>query len=289
VRECRCFITDHCSILGLLDLTGHNVFSASVYPIVIYLKKSKPSNDKTSVITVNSKLKIGVVDPYADMIADILERCISLGEVAIVSGAATGSEAYDIKKLIVPCKTESVPEGYGRFVVSGNIRPFRTTWETDPVQYLKDRYFRPVVELEKLPSRRRKQSTLPKVIVSGMAQRPTAFLDRHGEYVTGKSTVLVYDAKPGWPLEFVEAYLDSSLGLLIYKALYGSLALAGGYMRFGPPQLAAMPVPAHTIRWKDGHDFDKAVCEAFGVALDTIMKFVPTNNNDRGPAKRRRT
>ncbi len=289
MRECRCFITDHCSILGLLDLTGHNVFSASVYPIVIYLKKSKPSNDKTSVITVNSKLKIGVVDPYADMIADILERCISLGEVAIVSGAATGSEAYDIKKLIVPCKTESVPEGYGRFVVSGNIRPFRTTWETDPVQYLKDRYFRPVVELEKLPSRRRKQSTLPKVIVSGMAQRPTAFLDRHGEYVTGKSTVLVYDAKPGWPLEFVEAYLDSSLGLLIYKALYGSLALAGGYMRFGPPQLAAMPVPAHTIRWKDGHDFDKAVCEAFGVALDTIMKFVPTNNNDRGPAKRRRT
>lgn len=227
--------------------------------------------------------------PYADMIAGILERCIPLGKIATVSGAATVSEAYDIKKLIEPCTTDSVPEGYGRFVVSGNIRPFRTTWETDPVQYLKDRYFRPVVELGKLPSRRRKQSTLPKVIVSGMAQRPTAFFDRRGEYVAGKSTVLIYGVKPGWPLEFIEAYLNSSLGLLVYKALYGSLALAGGYMRFGPPQIASMPVPANTIRWKHGHEFDKAVCETFGVDLDPIMKFVPTDKNDRGPAKRRRT
>jgi len=29
----------------------------------------------------------------------------------------------------------------------------------------------------------------------------------------------------------------------LYRLMFGSLSLAGGYMRFGPPQLRALPVP----------------------------------------------
>ncbi len=36
----------------------------------------------------------------------------------------------------------------------------------------------------------------------------------------------------------------------IYGILFGSLSLAGGYLRFGPPQVSALPIPHATAAEK---------------------------------------
>jgi hypothetical protein len=44
-------------------------------------------------------------------------------------------------------------------------------------------------------------------------------------------------------LAMVERVLNSRIAALIYQGLYGGLALAGGYLRFGTPQVSAFPLP----------------------------------------------
>ncbi|HRX78179.1 MAG TPA: TaqI-like C-terminal specificity domain-containing protein, partial [Pirellulaceae bacterium] len=177
--------------------------------------------------------------------------------------------AYEIAPAVRDLGTGSLPRGHAKFVVSGNIRPGSTTWATVPVQYLKTRYFQPIVDLERIPERRREQATSPKIIVSGLTKRPTAFFDRSGEYLAGKSTVLLMERRSGTQLDAVSAILNSELGALIYLGLFGGLALAGGYLRFGPPQIATFPVPQDMKGLADslraGTNIEQAVCESYGV------------------------
>jgi hypothetical protein len=76
-----------------------------------------------------------------------------------------------------------------------------------------------------------------------MAKRPTAFHDKGGEYASGIPTVIIYNSRHDYSLDWIARILNSDLGALIYLGLYGSLALSGGYMRFGSPQIANFPVP----------------------------------------------
>jgi hypothetical protein len=185
-----------------------------------------------------------------------------------VSGAATVAEAYEIKKLVKSSEGR-IPRGFSRFIVSGNIRPMRTTWDDSGVQYLKDRYTKPIVDLDKLPPNRRAQSLLPKVVISGMAKRPVAFYDENGEYVAGKSTVLVYEPCDEISLAQIAVILNSQLAALLYRAFYASLALAGGYLRFGPPQISNFPVPKLAPRCSRNHDHEE--CGARHMASERVV------------------
>ena len=110
------------------------------------------------------------------------------------------------------------------------------------------------------------------IILSGMSRRPTAFFDEDGKYCAGKSTVLVLEPKEGVSLGVITHILNSRIAALIYKALYGGLALAGGYLRFGPPQLAAFPIP--TELFGSEHvviDDDPSVSALYGVADEEVL------------------
>ena len=161
-------------------------------------------------------------------------------------GAATVSEAYDWKNAVIDDGKrlyESNPERYRPFVVSGNIRPFHHTWLTHAVRYIKHGYHTPVLDIQHaaVSHRRRLQIRSPKAIVSGMSKRPTCVWDSEG-IAAGKSTVIVIPRKATDGL-FITALLNSSLMADLYRVMFGSLSLAGGFMRFGPPQIEALPVP----------------------------------------------
>jgi len=68
---------------------------------------------------------------------------------------------------------------------------------------------------------------------------PEAFYD-DGHYAAGKSTVLILDAKVD--LRFICGLLNSDLYALLYSLFFESLALSGGYLRFGPPQIGRLPI-----------------------------------------------
>ena len=42
---------------------------------------------------------------------------------------------------------------------------------------------------------------------------------------------------------FLCGILNSDIMNDIYHTFFGSLSLAGGYLRFGPPQISALPIP----------------------------------------------
>jgi hypothetical protein len=74
-----------------------------------------------------------------------------------------------------------------------------------------------------------------------MSKRPTCVWDAGG-VAAGKSTVVVIPKTPEAG-EFIAAIINSSPMSDIYKSLFGSLSLSGGYLRFGPPQIKALPIP----------------------------------------------
>ncbi len=74
-----------------------------------------------------------------------------------------------------------------------------------------------------------------------MSKRPTCVWDPGG-IAAGKSTVVVIPIEKQDGL-FLAAIINSQPMSEIYHSLFGSLSLSGGYLRFGPPQLRALPIP----------------------------------------------
>lgn len=258
------------TLRSLTDLSHVPVFSASVYPTVTIAQKSisadageiqvfaadAESQDRVAIrFSHNVPLSMADADKNrwsVFMSANTYRlmpavRCaIRLADIADVYGAATVSEAYDWKHAIIDdgkLLHESNPERYRPFVVSGNIRPFHHTWLTNVVRYIKHGYHTPVLDLQHrvVSPRRRLQIRSPKAIISGMSKRPTCVWDSEG-IAAGKSTVIVIPRK-ATDGPFIAALLNSSLMADVYRAMFGSLSLAGGYMRFGPVQIGALPVP----------------------------------------------
>jgi hypothetical protein len=279
----RLHLISHSRIYAIIDFSLTRAFAAGVYPICCIV--TQPKTDHKALIVLGNGITTSVsqaalrnapsllwgyaLTDYADLLAKALEFCVPLQEVAKVIGAATVAEAYEIAKIVVPNNGQQLARGHKRFVVSGNIRPFRTTWEISPVQYIKHRYLQPSVPLSGLPSdTRRQQAESPKIIISGMSKRPTAFCDAQGDYCAGKSTVLIMKPRFGGvdTLVRLTQVLNSSMAALIYKALYGGLALAGGYLRFGPPQLVAFPVPRQLTEQKSlSCASDEEISDLYGV------------------------
>jgi hypothetical protein len=186
-------------------------------------------------------------------------------------GAATVSEAYEISEFVHDLVGESIPNEHAKFIVSGNVRPNSCTWKYAPVQYLRHRYSKPIVDLRGVPAKRKIQALSPKIIISGMAKRPVAFFDSVGEYLSGKSTVILINPKSHIDMDLICVLLNSKVAALIYLALYGGLSLAGGYLRFGPPQLAAFPIPQVlpeiSIDTFSSDELEQLICDAYGLSL----------------------
>ena len=127
--------------------------------------------------------------------------------------------------------------------------------------------------LADVPPVRKKQSTSPKVIVSGMSKQPVAFFDEYGEYLAGKSTVIIFGGDKGVGLKVVEEFINSKVVALIYHALYGGLALSGGFLRVGPPQVSSLPFPLSAIDVLEdggGVNYESVFCKSFGVSMTEV-------------------
>jgi type I restriction-modification system DNA methylase subunit len=282
------FIRD-AEIQAISDYSSIKVFSASVYPVVLVLRRKKTDADclievmqkgprrfvkQSAFAKAPSYLWAFILSDFADLVETALLETRPLGSLATVSGAATVAEAYEIKPAVRELAGTEVPPNFCKFVVSGNIRPFRTTWDVAPVQYLKSRFNKPVVDLSRIPEGRRTQALSPKVIISGMAKRPVAALDANGEYLSGKSTVIIYDPKETLDLSAITAILNSRIAALIYFGLYSGLALSGGYLRFGPPQISAFPVPKNLdlgeIASSPPEEIEAIICRAYSVSAASV-------------------
>lgn len=250
-------------IVGIRDYAKVNVFAdAAVYPIVIIIQKSPPGKKtifegvtgsypdlsleySTSAIIGKAGTAGLPWSVYTEGGSTLLNKILKnskavlLEDIAKVTGAATVSEAYEIKEIITE---ERGDDGEIKFINSGTIDRYRSLWGSVKTTYIKGNYMRPVVldsDLGKIAPKRLNDAKLAKIIVSGMNKRLECYLDKN-QYVAGKSTTVIIPT--GITPEVLLAILNSKLMTYTYRKMYQSLSLAGGYFRVGSPQLRTMPI-----------------------------------------------
>ena len=292
----RSVLTLENQLISIRDYSRVPVFPVSVYPI-IYLVQKRKALQNSSVNyermemgkankLILSESKCLEYDKYFkeprypwnifsdNFIQDKLfermkTRFPSLGAVAKVLGAATVSEAYEIKPLIQELRKES--KTYLKIINSGTIDRYRILWGEKAIRYLGFSTLRPVVsdsDIDKLPYKRKEQSKTPKIIVAGMTKSLECVLDPEGLYLAGKSTSIILSKND---LLYILALLNSKLINRYFLAVFGGNRLQGGYLRIGPPQLRAIPI--RTINLSSKSDTSK---HENVVAL--VQKMIDLNN-----------
>ncbi len=168
-----------------------------------------------------------------------------LGEyISKISGAATVSEAYIIKKYLK--EKNNGLSGYKKFCNTGTIDRYLILWGKQKTQYIKSSFIKPILkitDLHKINPQRLKQADSEKIIVGGMSKELECAYDE-GEFLAGKSTTIILaDPQNKLPLKVIMALLNSKLLSFWYKHFFSSLTLAGGYLRISEREIRQIPIP----------------------------------------------
>ena len=163
-----------------------------------------------------------------------------LDNLAKVKGAATVSEAYELKKILTDeMKYDAT---FFKFINTGTIDRYTSLWHNSKTQYIKRGYFCPIVlkdDLHSLYPKRYVDASAVKIIIGGMTKILECYFDT-GEYLAGKSTVLVLEDAIN--LKYLIGLLNSKLLTFFYRTYFSSLSLAGGFLRIGAPQIKRLPI-----------------------------------------------
>ena len=264
----RSILTFDNQLVSLRDYSRVPVFPVSVYPIVyvsqrvspkpvstVYYERMQLSATCQIVCSESHDLEYSRYFSQPDQPWQIFsviagpnpaERLRSslpsLSTIADVLGAATVSEAYEIKPLIKEYSTGT--HANLMMINSGTIDRYHFLWGEKAFRYIKVSYLRPVIPVDlekKLPSKRREQAKLPKIIVAGMTKELECAIDLEGAFLAGKSTCIIFSSIN---LKFLLGLLNSKLLSFYYRTIFGGSSLAGGYLRIGPPQLRTIPIPS---------------------------------------------
>ena len=258
-QSIRTQICQSFSLLVLRDYSRVSVFEAFVYPCVFLIQnesldvpalfQTMSNIDKVlseSYINRNNFKKDILWDKYflPQNIQSIIQKINSYQPISTLNvdiyGAATVSEAYDIKPLIEEYHDSA--EKYIKFINTGTIDPYKSYWGIKRTQYIKGAYIRPIINmsgLKKISPRRYEQSISPKIIIAGMSLNFEAVYDE-GQYLAGKSTTII-TGKPS-DLKYYTAIINSKLLSFWLTICYNSLKMSGGYINIGVNEISSIPI-----------------------------------------------
>ena len=261
--EFRKWLLQNCQFVSLLDFSRVKVWPVSVYPVVPIFRKAAFNSKKTIAVSAATKEGLGdlqILAPVpcgrltqvpdnlwsfmtqegADILLKVIESSMPLEKVADVWGASTVAEGSDYPGLLIDKGNVRLKPNTARFVVSGTVDRYGTTWETEQLQFTHKMYTRPVIRLQTpMPVRRAKQARQPKIIISKVALEPRAFPDMKGEFVGAYTTYIFSESMS---LHSLTGIINSRLMRFLYRLLYDALAMGGGYLRFQPPQIRRIPI-----------------------------------------------
>ena len=255
------------SVLEIRDYSNVDVFKESdVYPIVFVIRKSEKQSDVSMVVmhdleksSIYNRVSAGLF--YQDIFWDrffvsedqlrIIVKCSrfpTLGWFCQIGAAATVSEAYALKEYIREHSSAVSNDPFKKLINTGTIDRYESLWSKEPTRYIKSKYDAPIVfdwDLSRFSQRRFTQAQANKIIIGGMTKILECVYDE-GEYIAGKSTVIVLESG-SMNLKYVLALLNSKLVSFWYRIYFRSLALAGGYLRIGNNEIKAIPIPDITV------------------------------------------
>jgi hypothetical protein len=256
----REWIGGEASISEMIDTSADGDFVASVYPTLIVFERRAPVPGVPLMIfhAVDGVIEQTRQAYQSDWLDapdliwgaaldaewETLKRCWDhahpLGGRAEISAGLATAEAYHLKASIVEVD-EPLPDRWYALITTGAIGCYESKWGCKPTRFLNGNYVRPALPGSSLPARRFAQTISPKVIIGGIGIEPRAWVDREGHCQASVATVIITGAE--WPLDALCAWLNSEKVGRLYRALFGSLALSGGYLRIGQRELALLPLP----------------------------------------------
>lgn len=181
------------------------------------------SNNLLNIIKINSSSQNKLKDYY------------------YVENPFSTAEAYLLQKIIVD---RNVNRNIFYFINTGTITPFSTSWGSKTTSYLKSKYVNPVVSKEKLKifsDKRFNQSSSPKIIIKGMRYFDS-FYDEKGEFIAGKSTIIVIPKDKNYNLKSLCVLLNSEFIFKYIKSNYSALGIDGG-INFSKDIVEDLPLP----------------------------------------------
>ncbi|MBD2122465.1 Eco57I restriction-modification methylase domain-containing protein [Trichocoleus sp. FACHB-262] len=264
--QARQILTVQNQLLTIRDYSRVPIFPVAVYPIVYTACKQPPkvtsrvqyermevaANGAVAVVTcqwldyqryfwqAEKPWRLGTSLQQAELCDRLQSQFPPLSTVAEVLGAATVGEAYAMQSLIAD---EACPQATDlKLINSGTIDRYCDLWGQKCLRYLGHAYRYPIIPATQhshlLPKRQR-QARQPKIIVASMTQVLECVVDVAGDFVAGKSTVIILTSLN---LHYLLALLNSKLISFYYRNLYGGDCLKGGYLRIGPQQLRSLPI-----------------------------------------------
>ncbi len=261
-RRLREWLGERATVRTIADYSQRLPFEAGVYPVVIVMQRKRPQpSEWLTIYCVNKRpdaphiLRRGTqrdlhiapgrvwsaaLDPDWDNLRGCCESAMSLGQMATLAEGLTVAEAYELRDLVVEAPLGVLPPEAVRLITSGLIARHHTQWGAKETRFLKRRFRRPIVMIHALPPRRRTQALADKIIVAGLGTRPQAFVDRGLAQASVSTTVIMESA---WPLGALCALINSKAVARLTRALFGGLALGGGYLRLGKRELSLLPIP----------------------------------------------
>jgi hypothetical protein len=246
------------NIQHITDCSQIKVFEAGNNPLITFIKQNNSINvihreyfNNDFSIEKNKDLKTSLLNANKWGIllindVDLIIRLSNIGkkiaEVCTVETPFTVSEAYELVEYMQDIE-EIAAESYLKFINTGTIDRYVTLWGKRMTTYIKHKYKYPVVKksvFNKHFPKRYMQSTSPKIVISGMRYFE-CFIDALGEYIAGKSTVLIYEQK-NISLIVLMSILNSKLITYYLKQLYCSSGIDGG-ISFTAPMIRDLPIP----------------------------------------------
>ena len=261
-KSLRTMLLDY-SVLEIRDYSNVDVFKESdVYPVVFIIRKSERQSEVSMVVMDDLERssiynRVSAELFYGDIFWDrffvsanqlrIIVKCSSfpaLGRFCQIGAAATVGEAYAFKEYIREYSSAVSNNPFKKLINTGTIDRYESLWSKEPTRYIKSKYNAPIVfdsDLGRFSQRRFTQAQANKIIIGGMTKILECVYDE-GEYIAGKSTVIVLESG-SMNLKYVLALLNSKLVSFWYRIYFRSLALAGGYLRIGNNEIKAIPIP----------------------------------------------
>lgn len=244
-------------MFAICDCQKIKVFEAGNEPIICFFKQEETprllisrynENYIHEIINDVAKQDISannlglVISEHIELLLKIQSNRFLVSQFIDVENPFSTSEAYELIPIISDSNTNL--QGKYKLINTGTIDPYVNLWGCQLTAYLKNKYLYPTIDrtaFAKLFPKRLRQAESPKIVISGMRYFE-CFYDEFGDYIAGKSTIILLNAKNKNVYKVLLAILNSKLMSFYIKQSFSTLGIGGG-INFSKDMVAALPIP----------------------------------------------
>jgi F0F1-type ATP synthase membrane subunit b/b' len=242
----------NCSEIKVFEEVGNS-------PVITFVKKDIANNEiaihsfsNDYIIRKGKPIPSSLVESdnwgillskHLDILLKIFNSERRVFQICDVENPFTVSEAYNFVDYVFDGENGE-GAGHLKMLNTGTIDKYISLWGLKLTSYIKRKYKYPFVKkglFRNSMPKRYEQSISKKIIITGI-RHFECFLDCNGEYVAGKSTIIIRNAKDDFSLETIISLLNSNIICFYITEAYSALGIDGG-INFSSKLVQALPIP----------------------------------------------